>query len=385
MSVYFPREDSFLLQKFVKAFAKGKSLDMGTGSGIQAVTAASNKSVNSVLAVDADKKAIDYCRKNIKNKKIIFKKSDLFSNAKGKFDTIIFNPPYLPEDGYKRDISVIGGKKGHETVERFLDDAGKHLNPEGIVLLLFSSLTRKEKIDEIIEKNAFVSEQLAEKAVGLYEKLYVYLIKKSDLLKKLEKIGVKDIKKFAKGKRGVIYVGIYKNKKVAVKIQRPDVQVKTIKNEIDCLKKLNKHGIGLKVIFPEKGYFVYEFVEGDFIEDFIGKTKKQAIKKVLKNVMLQCRILDKLKVNKEEMHHPPKHIIVTKKQNPVLVDFERCKKTRDPKNVTQFCQYLISGKLGYLLKEKGIRINREKMIELAKKYKKDFNENSFKEILKSIS
>jgi len=385
MSIYLPREDSFLLQRYVKQYARGKVLDMGTGSGIQAITAASNKGV-SVLAADFNEKAVDYCKKNIKSKKIIFRYSDLFSDIHEKFDTIVFNPPYLPEDEFKKDISVIGGRRGYETVERFLDSANNHLNTNGIILLLFSSLTKKEKVDEIIERNGLAFVLLDEKGAGLYEKLYVYLIKKSDLLKKLEKLKIVDVKKFTKGHRGIIYTGRFKGKKVAVKIQRPDVSVKTIKNEINCLKRLNKHKIGPKVIYSANYFFVYQFIEGSFIEDFIEKTKdKKIIKKVLKNVMLQCRTLDKLGLNKEEMHHPYKHVIVTKKQKAFLVDFERCRKTKDPKNVTQFCQYLISGKMNFLLKEKGIRIDREKVISLAKKYKKDFSEKSFREILRIIS
>jgi len=385
MSIYVPREDSFMLQIFVKIHSKGKVLDMGTGSGIQALTAASNANVKSVLAVDINKKAIEYCRKNIKNKKIIFKYSDLFSDVKEKFDTIIFNPPYLPADGFKIDISVIGGKKGHETVERFLDEADDYLSEKGIILLLLSSLANQQKIDEIIDKNAFVYEELAEKEAGLYEKLHAYLIRKSDLLKKLEKLGIKHVKKFTKGHRGVIYAGKLNGKKVAIKIQRPDIQVKTIENEINCLKVLSKKKIGPKVIFSGKDYFVYEFIEGRFIKDFIDKTKdRKIIKKILKDVMLQCRTLDKLEMNKEEMHHPYKHVIVADKNKAVLVDFERCRKTRDPKNVTQFCQYLISGKMNHLLSEKGIKINREKIIELAKNYKKDFKNKSFLEILKIL-
>jgi pyruvate dehydrogenase E1 component alpha subunit len=38
--VYEPREDSLLLEKYVKKFAKGIVLDIGTGSGIQAKAAA---------------------------------------------------------------------------------------------------------------------------------------------------------------------------------------------------------------------------------------------------------------------------------------------------------------------------------------------------------
>lgn len=385
MSIYLPREDSFLIQIAVKDFTKGRVLDMGTGTGIQAITAASNKSVKEVLAVDVNKKAIKYCKRNIKNKKIRFAFSDLFSNVRGKFDTIIFNPPYLPADKYKADISVIGGKRGYETIERFLENAGKYLNENGIILLLFSSLTGKEKIDEIIEKNAFVFEQLQEKNVGLFEKLYVYLIRKNVLLKKLEKIRVTDVKKFAKGHRGVIYKGRYKNKKVAIKTQRADICVKSLHNEINCLKKLQKYDIGPKLIEAKEDFFVYEFIEGSFIEDFVEKEKSSAkIKKVLKNIITQCRTLDELGINKEEMHHPYKHIIVTRNYKPFLVDFERCKKTNEPKNVTQFCQYLISGKISYLLKKKDILIDKIRMIELAKLYKKNHDEKNFKKIVEML-
>ena len=41
MDVYEPREDSYLLQKYVEKYCKvDLVLDIGTGSGIQAITAA---------------------------------------------------------------------------------------------------------------------------------------------------------------------------------------------------------------------------------------------------------------------------------------------------------------------------------------------------------
>ncbi|MBI2659492.1 hypothetical protein HYX05_05335, partial [Candidatus Woesearchaeota archaeon] len=36
-SVYEPREDSTMLERYVREYAKGKVLDVGTGSGIQAI------------------------------------------------------------------------------------------------------------------------------------------------------------------------------------------------------------------------------------------------------------------------------------------------------------------------------------------------------------
>ncbi len=61
--IYDPREDSFLLQKQIKNYAKGLVLDMGTGSGILAEEAA--KYAEKVIAADVNPEVIEYCKKNI--------------------------------------------------------------------------------------------------------------------------------------------------------------------------------------------------------------------------------------------------------------------------------------------------------------------------------
>ena len=166
--IYEPREDSFLLQKFVKEYTKGKVLDIGSGSGILAETAL--KKTKEVLAVDIDEKAVNGLRK----KGINAVKSDLFENVKGKFDLIIFNPPYLPEEGIE-DKAIYGGKKGYEILERFFKDAKKFLNENGKILIVFSSLTNKRKVDESIKENGFEFKCLEEKKL-FFESLYIYLV-----------------------------------------------------------------------------------------------------------------------------------------------------------------------------------------------------------------
>lgn len=171
--IYEPQEDSFLLEKYVKKYASGKVLDMGTGSGIQAKAALSK--TKDVLAVDINEEAV----KKLKNAKV----SDLFSNVKGRFDLIIFNPPYLPEEkkeDKKTRLVTTGGKYGYEIIERFLKDAKNYLNKDGRILIVFSSLTNKKKVDSLIEKHSFKFQLLEEKNL-FFEKLYVYLIQSKDL------------------------------------------------------------------------------------------------------------------------------------------------------------------------------------------------------------
>lgn len=384
-SVYEPREDSTLIEKYVKLHAHGSVLDIGTGSGIQAIAAAHSNKVKSVIGIDIQKGVIDHCIKNIKNKKIKFLQSDLFDNLKNnKFDTIIFNPPYLPQELKIKDLTVEGGKKGYEVVERFLDDVNDYLKEDGIILLLFSSLTKKEKVDEFISNNLLESE-LLEKEHNFFEDLYVYLIKKTSLLKKLENKNIKNIRFFNKGKRGFIYTGNHKNKKIIIKIKNPKSKaLSKIENEINNLLVLNKKGIGPKLLISDKDYFCMEFIEGDLFTQFLEKNNKKNIKKIINELFNQLFTMDKLKTNKEEMSHPQKHILIDKNNNITLIDFERCRKRLHPSNVTQFCDYISSNNILTLLRNKNIKVNKDKLILLAKIYKKNINGKNLKLILNAI-
>ena len=173
--VYLPAEDSFLLKDWVKKIADGDVLDMGTGTGIQAFAAA--KKAKKVIAVDKDPNAIDYCNNAFHSfKNLEFKQSDLFSNVTGKFDVIIFNPPYLPESKYDKEIDVTGGKHGWETIETFLKQAKDYLKPRGLILMVFSSYTDRNKVLEIAKENMFKPKLLQKKHIS-FEDLYVYEFK----------------------------------------------------------------------------------------------------------------------------------------------------------------------------------------------------------------
>src|SRR3989338_3085739 len=87
--IYEPQEDSFLLSKYVEKYASGRVLDLGSGSGILAEAALMK--TKDVLAVDINKETV----KLLKKRNINAKYSDLFSNIKGRFDLIIFNPPVV--------------------------------------------------------------------------------------------------------------------------------------------------------------------------------------------------------------------------------------------------------------------------------------------------
>ena len=155
MEIYEPAEDSFLFADFLKKyFPKNKInsyLDMGTGSGILSETASRFINKKSILAADINPNAI----KLLKQKEFNAIKTDLFSNVKENFDLITFNAPYLPEDKREPKSSQIvttGGKNGDEISVKFLEQAKKHLNENGRIFLLISSLTPIDKIKKFKPK-----------------------------------------------------------------------------------------------------------------------------------------------------------------------------------------------------------------------------------------
>ena len=154
--VYEPAEDSYLLAENLSVKKGDLVLDVGTGTGIQALTAASK--AKKVLAVDINPHALAVAGKNAeinKIKNIELRKSNLFSKIKPKekFDLIIFNPPYVPSD--EKDLlgkAWAGGEDGRIVIDKFIKQAPLYLKPGGRINLLVSSLNKPDEVVAALEK-----------------------------------------------------------------------------------------------------------------------------------------------------------------------------------------------------------------------------------------
>lgn len=175
-----------------------------------------------------------------------------------------------------------------------------------------------------------------------------------------------------KRKRSIIYIGKYKGKKAILK---KDIGLGNVVKEGRWLKILNKYKIGPKLLAVRKDSIICEFVKGIPLIDLVkkGKVKKKQLLEILK----QCKIMDKLKINKREFTRPFQHVLIGKKVK--LIDFERCYKSKKVRNVTQFCQFLMQNK-----KRLKLKINNKEFKELLRGYKKKPNEKNFKKIIKFL-
>lgn len=112
-NVLIPRPESELLidmaLKFLSTLPRSNCLEIGTGSGCLSISILNNTTSQlSIVATDISEPALAVARKNAalilpKNKRIYlsFKQEDLLiKSPEGKFDLIISNPPYIPQQEY---------------------------------------------------------------------------------------------------------------------------------------------------------------------------------------------------------------------------------------------------------------------------------------------
>jgi release factor glutamine methyltransferase len=176
--VFDPRH-IFTTKFFIKNLSvkvTDKVLDIGTGTGVLAIFAA--EKARRVIAADINPFAVKCAKENVKLNKLGSKvkiiKSDLFSNVKGKFDLILFNPPYL-RGKPKRQIEYAWYDPKNKVIKNFLEQAKKHLNKNGKIFLLYSTIADKKKLESLIRKKGYKFKIVAKK-YGLFEKFFIYEI-----------------------------------------------------------------------------------------------------------------------------------------------------------------------------------------------------------------
>ena len=146
-----PRPETELLMELVLKEPLPESpriLDVGTGSGVIALTLAAEIPTADVTAVDVSPEALALARENAERlgltARVSFLQSDLLKAVEGKFDLIVANLPYIPggeivslgrEVQHDPALALDGGPVGTEVIERLIDQAREYLKPGGRLVL----------------------------------------------------------------------------------------------------------------------------------------------------------------------------------------------------------------------------------------------------------
>ncbi|MEM0065010.1 MAG: methyltransferase [Metallosphaera sp.] len=176
-NVYEPAEDSELLASILD-LEKGESvLDVGSGSGILGIVAHSLGA--RVISVDINPFAslVTQCSARLNNIDIDVLNCDLTTCLRDvAFDSVIFNPPYLPvsETSSWIGYSWSGGIGGLEQLNRLL-----LLTRSRKYYFVYSSFTDEEKLFKILEERSLKVDKVKEIVVGFEILKAVKVIDKS--------------------------------------------------------------------------------------------------------------------------------------------------------------------------------------------------------------
>lgn len=125
-------------------------LDMGTGSGVLGLSIAAElgEDCHELVLADLSPEALELAGENAARLELqpTIIRSDLFEGVEGKFELIVANLPYVPETdrdelskevGHDPDLALFSGKDGLDAYRRFIPEAAKRLEPNGLLAMEF--------------------------------------------------------------------------------------------------------------------------------------------------------------------------------------------------------------------------------------------------------
>ena len=184
-----PRDETELLvleaEKIIEKLNtdnKIKILDIGTGTGIIPIVLAHKfqKKVE-ILGIDISIKAlttaIENAQKYLESNIAIFRKSDLFSNIKEKFDIIISNPPYIPKKmksemqsevlNFEPETALFtNDEKGIEFYEKIIAEGKNYLKENGF-LLFELGINQSEDVEDLFKQNGYKNIKIIQDLAGI--------------------------------------------------------------------------------------------------------------------------------------------------------------------------------------------------------------------------
>ena len=141
-------------------------LDVGTGSGVIALSLAEKFPEANIVAIDVSDDALALAQENADrlalSSRVRFLKSGLLEDVSGAFDLIVANLPYISTQDrhslsrevlHDPEIALFAGKRGDELVRELIDEAPTRLRPGGMLALEIGLGQSEALLSVLTEKN----------------------------------------------------------------------------------------------------------------------------------------------------------------------------------------------------------------------------------------
>jgi release factor glutamine methyltransferase len=164
-----PRPETEQLVELVEARIENREsriVDVGTGSGVIAISLAAKFPEAKILAVDISDDALVLAQENAAmlnlKDRVQFLKSRLLENVEGAFDLIVANLPYISTQDRRTlsrevlhdpEVALFAGKRGDELVRELIDKAPARLRPGGLLALEIGLGQSETLLSALAEKN----------------------------------------------------------------------------------------------------------------------------------------------------------------------------------------------------------------------------------------
>jgi release factor glutamine methyltransferase len=164
-----PRPETEELVEFLKfeiQNPKSEIVDVGTGSGVIALSLAAEFPEAKIVAIDISDDALALAQENAARLNLIsrvhFLKSRLLENVEVAFDLIVANLPYISTQDrhtlsrevlHDPEIALFAGTRGDELVRELIDQAPTRLRPGGMLALEIGLGQSQALLSVLTEKN----------------------------------------------------------------------------------------------------------------------------------------------------------------------------------------------------------------------------------------
>ncbi|HEU5246384.1 MAG TPA: peptide chain release factor N(5)-glutamine methyltransferase [Candidatus Udaeobacter sp.] len=155
-----------LISNFRSQVSNSRIVDVGTGSGVIALSLAAKFPEAKILAVDVSDDALALAQENAAglnlSDRVRFLKSRLLENVEEAFDLIVANLPYVstqdrhtlsPEVLHDPGIALFAGTRGDELMRELIDQAPSRLQPGGMLALEIGLGQGEGLLSALAEKN----------------------------------------------------------------------------------------------------------------------------------------------------------------------------------------------------------------------------------------
>jgi len=145
---------------------KSKILDVGTGSGVIALSLAAEFPEAEIVAIDVSEDALALARENTErlglSDHVRLLRSNLLENVEGRFDLIAANLPYISTQERQTlsrevlrdpDVALFAGARGDELVRDLIAQAPLRLRPGGVLALEIGIGQSEILVSAVAEKN----------------------------------------------------------------------------------------------------------------------------------------------------------------------------------------------------------------------------------------